>query len=748
MRWPLIGRMLRVAFLLRVPLFTSILLAALGPGAMSNSLLSNLLDQGNSSAGLSAWYLFTVSFSAFMLAFTAVTNLNIILHYGDERFEDCASLGLAQKRPLTPFLLGCGAAAILVVCVYLGTKPVSATNCWFLLLGFVAAFALVILAKVVQLALTDPKTTPHPPPFLVFPAYKIKFVEHIFDDIYCWSSDQSRAAKDWFNRISQWPLGILRPAGQGYLINLNPPRGQPLRLQSGHVFGFSLFVIAFGTYLIIGVFKSKIIPTDNKIPALAFVLLFLIVACWSLSALTFFFDRYRFPLLWTLAVLSLVNIRSAQSDHFFRVVSRTDAMQEPPTAAVYVKRRLEIKSNAPKRLIVVATPGGGIQAAAWTAQVLTGLDDWTQTEHDTPRFRDSVAAISSVSGGSLGSMIYAASFAEKIKASEVAPNARKSAIDEVAWGWTVPDFWRAILPWVRINRAIDRGWALEEKWAAINSLNNPKSSQGTLLGDWADVARNSAMPALLINSMLVERGQPVVFSNSRFPAKPNPEARVANFDDLYPDRHVYYDIRVNTAARLSASFSYVAPASRPDLDGIYTPGFHFGDGGYYDNYGMTALLGWLGEALEDPEVRTQWSDILVLQIRHFNAGNLPGGSRQGSGFQIIAPAAALYNMRDYAQESSARKQLEVFAKYYGSPRVKIWKTTIKYTGTDTSESHCADQPLSWKLDQSQQNCIVSTWSDVVGSSEENQRPALQCVASYLRGKDEAKFCRPADSEQE
>src|SRR5580704_4713478 len=191
MRWPLIGRMLRVAFLLRVPLFTSILLAALGPGAMSNSLLSNLLDQGNSSAGLSAWYLFTVSFSAFMLAFTAVTNLNIILHYGDERFEDCASLGLAQKRPLTPFLLGCGAAAILVVCVYLGTKPVSATNCWFLLLGFVTAFALVILAKVVQLALTDPKTTPHPPPFLVFPAYKIKFVEHIFDDIYCWSSDQS-----------------------------------------------------------------------------------------------------------------------------------------------------------------------------------------------------------------------------------------------------------------------------------------------------------------------------------------------------------------------------------------------------------------------------------------------------------------------------------------------------------------------------------------------------------------------------
>ena len=136
------------------------------------------------------------------------------------------------------------------------------------------------------------------------------------------------------------------------------------------------------------------------------------------------------------------------------------------------------------------------------------------------------------------------------------------------------------------------------------------------------------MPALLINSMLVERGQPVVFSNSRFPAKPNPEARVANFDDLYPDRHVHYDIRVNTAARLSASFSYVAPASRPDLDGIYTPGFHFVDGGYYDNYGMTALLGWLGEALEDPEVRTQWSGHLWCCRSGISMPETFRGSRQ------------------------------------------------------------------------------------------------------------------------
>jgi hypothetical protein len=169
------------------------------------------------------------------------------------------------------------------------------------------------------------------------------------------------------------------------------------------------------------------------------------------------------------------------------------------------------------------------------------------------------------------------------------------------------------------------------------------------------------------------------------------------------------------------------------------------DGGYYDNYGMTSLLTWLGEALEDSSVREQWKDVLILQIRHFNAGALPPGSRQG---WVSTPgtAVALCNMRDYAQESVARKQLELFAKDC-SGRVKIWKTTIKYTGISTGKYHCADQPLSWKLDQLQQECVDRTWTDVAGDPKKqtpgNQEGALQCVAAYLRGADPATHCQSA-----
>jgi hypothetical protein len=722
MTWRLIGRTLRLAFFLRVPLFTLFLLVAIGPISLTSSLLGNLLDQGTCE-----WYLFTVSFSAFLLGFTAITAINLTLYYGDDRFDDCAPLNLSPKRPLLTFFLGSLAAVVLDVCVYFRTIPRQPANALYLLAGLVAAFALVIVSKIVQLALTDPRSTLHPPPFLIFPAYMFAPVERFFDNIYCWSSGRSRQVKTVFNRLCQWPLEILRPAGQGYLINLDPPLGEPLKLRSGHVFALSLSLLAFLAYMGIGLAKSRITASPAVVPALAFVLLFLIVACWALAALAFFFDRYRFPLLWTLIVLSAITYSVPQSDHFFRVRKLQAAFPEPIGAAEYLKRKLD---SGHKRLVLVATPGGGIQAAAWTAEVLTGLNE------QTPGFRDSVALVSSVSGGSLGSIIYAASFANKIRKEEVPLKARQPAIDEVAWGWTVPDFWRAIFPWFRLNRAVDRGWALEKKWAAVNKLDDTGGDRGTMLSDWSEAARAGAMPALIINSMLVERGQPVVFSTTRFPRERNDKGRIVNFYDLYPGRYLKYDIRVNTAARLSASFPYVAPASRPDLNGPYAEAFHFVDGGYYDNFGVVSLAAWLNEALADPDVRANIPDILILQIRHFNPSVIPGGSIQGWGFQLAAPPFALYHMRDFAQDSVALSQLEFLGKYYADHKVNVWKTSIDYMGKGDK---CGDTPLSWKLDFNQQECVARSWAEVLTT----QTAALSCINSYVNGGDPGAHCLKA-----
>lgn len=339
-----------------------------------------------------------------------------------------------------------------------------------------------------------------------------------------------------------------------------------------------------------------------------------------------------------------------------------------PSPEQYLAERAQDPKH--RRFILVATPGGGIQAGAWTAKVLKELDRKFQDVDGANGFRKSVALISSVSGGSLGSMIYAASFAGNVEERCIDQEAEASAIDEVGWGLTGPDVWRAIMPFF-LPPELDRGWALEQKWAVVNGLSpepalcasckvqpqppcvgtNPKSfteplDNDTYLSDWA--ARRTQIAALVINSMLVERGQHVVFSTTRFPESRDPRG-IVNFYDLYPDLKKVFDVRVTTAARLSASFPFVAPVARSNLQGSTKGDFHFADGGYYDNLGIDSVIRWLSSAYEaDSALASEAPEILILQIRHFNPNAAAPGATHGWGFQLFAPLKGLLSMWDNA----------------------------------------------------------------------------------------------------
>jgi len=768
MSWKQIGRLLRTMFLLRVPLIALFVLAGLGPFALrqGEQLLGNLFDLrvadpkhldafGNPAAivGRSAWYLFAVSFAAFMLAWTAVSVINLVVHYGRVRFAD-PDLDLDQKRPGATFLLGFSCALVLVICATLQTPIDCLLRYAMPLLGLLCSLGVVVMAKVIQLALTDPQTTPHPPPYLVFPAYLFKPLERRFDALYCWHSELAHNFKSQLNGLIQWPLEILRGAGQGYLVDCEAPAGK-LTLRSGHVFAIALSLIAFAFYIGIGYYKGRIDDKPAVVPALAFFLLFLIVACWFLGALTFFFDRYRVPLLASLAVLSLATTYAPESDHFYRVepVSGLPPLLRP---SALVKDRAV---RAKKRLIVVATAGGGIQAAAWTARVLRGLEEACAQQakaDDKCNFRDSILVISGVSGGSLGAMAYARSFANhpsSVSADSVVANAEASAIDEVAWGWTVPDVFRTISPWFR-RPYIDRGWALEERWKAIHKLHDAKGKKDVLLSDWAPVP-GTPMPALLLNATIVETGQPLVFSTTDFP-KEKDRRGLVNFYDLFRDRKNSYDIRVNTAARLSASFPYVSPAARSNIENPPVPDYHVVDGGYYDNYGVVALLAWLESAIEDEgdsqkAVKDDLADVLVLGIRPFPpAGDSKPDKTHGWGFQTIAPIEGLLNVRDSGQMARDDNALALFTEYYRTRGIKIWRADFVYPSDFGSDRGCLEAPLSWKLSLDQLRCIEVGWKQF--RLAKNTSHEVNCVLDFLHPsatpggpRPEPVSCNPGDA---
>ena len=210
------------------------------------------------------------------------------------------------------------------------------------------------------------------------------------------------------------------------------------------------------------------------------------------------------------------------TDHYFRVTNA-------PAGVLYPKPSefLTAKGAVP---VVIATAGGGIQAGAWTCRVLEGLDDTFRAELATKdRFFPHVALISSVSGGSMGAFYAGAwltraadmdSGASVATMADAAAKARLSSLDQlVAWGWTGPDLWRALLPIShRENRYVDRSWVLESSWEERAHM--PDIS----LAQWAGAGTGTKIPAFVFNASIVERGEPLAMTNSSFPSADNDRA--------------------------------------------------------------------------------------------------------------------------------------------------------------------------------------------------------------------------------
>jgi hypothetical protein len=431
------------------------------------------------------------------------------------------------------------------------------------------------------------------------------------------------------------------------------------------------------------------------------------LACSSLSSISFFLDLWHVPLLLVLLLWGYITAHSQYSDHFYGLQARPTDAQPAPTP---IETICATKASQNGRVILVAANGGGIQAAAWTAQVLEGLGQ------DSPAFAASVRLISSVSGGSLGSACYTYKQAYP-KAQDAFLAASKSSLDEVAWGLSWPDFISSVFPWIT-NGWLGRGRALEKAWIRnCQSDEYPNAFLDRPLSDWNAGVRSGTLPAVIMNATLVETGQRLLFGTTRFTESANGRARV-DAADLHGAPN---DVAAVTAARLSASFPLVTPASRSDAKGLQP---HVVDGGYYDNYGMATLVEWLDEALcaDNQSVRS----VLVIQIHGAPVTSDSSAqpdklSDRGWFFQMGAPLATMNNVRGAAQ--IAHNDLELGQmQHRWRGKVPLHSVTMEFPDQDA--------PLSWHLTRDQQKKVQQRWMT---------HPAVQHsrrqVAQFLAGLD-------------
>jgi hypothetical protein len=278
--------------------------------------------------------------------------------------------------------------------------------------------------------------------------------------------------------------------------------------------------------------------------------------------------------------------------------------------------------NGPVPMVIVATAGGGIRAAYWTATVLERLAG--DFERGGGSMRPYLFAISGVSGGSVGAAAFEAALTQRdekhCKPDKPGDTAGKRGDKTcpLATDFLEEDFLAPALASLVFRDAPssflpdlgqgDRGTALESGFeqASNDLLARPFLSFFRLKND-SPLDQEPGpwwRPILLLNATHEETGNRIIAGHVLI-------ERNVFVDSLDALQMLGQDVRASTAAHNSARFTYVSPAG--DL------GSNAGsviDGGYFENFGALSameLAHAATAALNDPS-KPPKVKLIVLMI--------------------------------------------------------------------------------------------------------------------------------------
>ncbi|NER33650.1 MAG: patatin-like phospholipase family protein [Oscillatoria sp. SIO1A7] len=509
---------------------------------------------------------------------------------------------------------------------------------------------------------------------------------------------------------------------------------------------FVFFIVLLAIYVIaFKVYMPPKIKEEEEAPALLYVMLLISVSVLLLGNLTFFFDYSRISILFFWVLIAGALYRLFNVDHYFTLNDDPKQPKELTDFAVLVQKRLD-KQNleeplAKQTLVVVCASGGGIQAAGWTAKVLTGLQ-----EELGESFTKAIGLISSVSGGSVGAMYYLDRFTDKgfppaSEYSKIFEGATGNSLDAVGWGLAYPDLWRVIflpfLPDILTPEIRDRGIAIEKDWQ--ENMKTPRSAK--TLADWRSEVEEGNIPLPVLNATLVENGLRLLITPAKFP---NPdEKKFFDFNSLYPGK----DIDVVTAARLSATFPYISPICRAKAkngEDSDIANYHVADGGYFDNSGFVTALEWLEELLREKpqaeETTPEIKRILILQINPFPEAELPKQQpkkekKLGLFMATIGPLLGLFKVRGPILNSRNLTEVELLKEWQKTreahKKIKIeyfpiffpsMTENIRAKESFYSKKGEYEPPLSWKLTNNEKKAIKAGW-DTITEESKTEKPS-------------------------
>jgi hypothetical protein len=363
----------------------------------------------------------------------------------------------------------------------------------------------------------------------------------------------------------------------------------------------------------------------------------------------------------------------------------------------------------------------------------------------------------------------------------------RSSLASTSYGLAFPDFRRAIFP-VFVDEEFDRARLLENDWRRIGNCrkqarnmpvvefrefcrNTPEAEREKLVwfSDWLGDIQRGDKPAVIFNTTVMETGERVAITplstlqsdwagrmrypprrkNARTlseflsgrddndaPADPSKADKGQKKNPTCPQHRNGYDIDVWTAARLSATFSYVSPAARAacfDKKSRSSSAenslgrLHLIDGGYHDNYGVASALDWLSAALEPNRNESKQlpvSRIALVEIRA--KPDIPADTAQNEWSSTwLGPFWGLFNSWGYVQISSndtaVNRRIADFKNRLSTSAEGVQFESFVFISDRTG-------PLSWHLSEEQKASLRSSWN-----TDANQK-VLAKLLEFLRSK--------------
>jgi hypothetical protein len=685
--------MIRIILLARYPVLLGLMVVGLAPLAVwvKPDLFRNLLVLER------PVQLFNVTGISFLVAALVIVAARIIQINARERFSIVLPGGGTPYGPWRirwPLWLGMGLTLPLFCTILtLGdlTYRDGASKWWpashaldgllaalMVLLGSGAALLVLLVLTALQQYLLHPDVVAdHLLPFESWAGFG--FLKKARINSLYWLGDKLAA---WLDYLGPGYTRVLTDKMTGKNLKLLAP---------GHAQASLWFSAALLAYVLSYLFAYPGDTPDEALflPALFYVLEILILFGTLLSGLAFLLDYYRVPVLAVLVGVAAGSYAVRGIDHFYALdpspgaeagcppaadVKFTDVADQwhlPPVVA-------ESSQKTNRTLVVVTAAGGGIQAAGWTTRVLAGLDEIYG--QDLTR---SIGLISAVSGGSVGTMYYlahgrwtAAGPPFDLEARRRMQDAsRASCLEATGWGLAYPDLMRTVFPFV-VKKVIDRGWAMEQAWGRWPSIPDGQLLRDVRLRQWLGPIREGRMPAVAFNATLVETGQRLVISPVLGPqGPPSDPTGPRQFFQMYSSAEA--NPRVTTAVRLSATFPYVSPISRPlhpDGSTDRNNDYHVADGGYADNEGMATVIDWLNDLLlyyatPGNSHPRPFDRILVIRIFPFPTSQVNlAETNRGWLYALLGPAKAIGNVRTASQADRNRAALELLTRAAGTRR--------------------------------------------------------------------------------